>query len=76
MLRQDIGEALQQKYSEVFSGVGKLKDGAAQLHVDPNFSGTANTEDSFQPEIKGRREDPRTHQFGYHRAGRRAYSRG
>ena len=34
---QTIGEVLQEKYSEVFSGVGKLKDQAVQLHIDPNM---------------------------------------
>ena len=33
---QTIGEVLQEKYPEVFSGVGKLKDRAVQLHIDPN----------------------------------------
>ena len=33
---QTIGEALQEKYPEVFSGVGKLKDRTVQLHIDPN----------------------------------------
>ena len=33
-----IGELLQQKYPNVFSGVGKLKDRAVQLHIDPSVT--------------------------------------
>ena len=32
----DSKKFLQEKYPEVFSGVGKLKDRAVQLHIDPN----------------------------------------
>lgn len=39
--QQDIGEALQEKYPEVFSGVGKLKGRAVQLHIDPNVKPVA-----------------------------------
>ena len=38
---QTIGEVLQEKYPEVFSGVGKLKDRAVQLHIDPNVKPVA-----------------------------------
>ena len=38
---QTIGEALQEKYPEVFSGVGKLKDRTVQLHIDPNVKPVA-----------------------------------
>ena len=33
-----IGGLLQQKYPNVFSGVGKLKDRAVQLHIDPSVT--------------------------------------
>ena len=33
-----IGGILQQKYPNVFSGVGKLKDRAVQLHIDPSVT--------------------------------------
>ena len=36
-----IGGILQQKYPNVFSGVGKLKDRAVQLHIDPNVTPVA-----------------------------------
>ena len=36
-----IGGMLQQKYPNVFSGVGKLKDRAVQLHIDPNVTPVA-----------------------------------
>ena len=39
--QQDIGEALQEKYPEVSSGVGKLKGRAVQLHIDPNVKPVA-----------------------------------
>ena len=38
---QTIGKVLQEKYPEVFSGVGKLKDRAVQLHIDPNVKPVA-----------------------------------
>ena len=38
---QTIGGILQQKYPNVFSGVGKLKDRAVQLHIDPNVTPVA-----------------------------------
>jgi len=38
---QTIGEVLQEKYPIVFSGVGKLKDRAVQLHIDPNVKPVA-----------------------------------
>ena len=36
-----IGGILQQKYPNVFSGVGKLKDRAVQLHIDPSVTPVA-----------------------------------
>lgn len=38
---QTIGEVLKEKYPEVFSGVGKLKDRALQLHIAPNVKPVA-----------------------------------
>lgn len=38
---RNIGEILQGKYPGVFSGVGKLKDRAVQLHIDPNVKPVA-----------------------------------
>lgn len=38
---QTIGEVLQEKYLQVFSGVRKLKDRAVQLHIDPNVKPVA-----------------------------------
>ena len=38
---QSIGEVLQDKYPELFSGVGNLKDRAVQLHIDPNVKPVA-----------------------------------
>ena len=38
---RNIGEILQGKYPGVFSGVGKLKDRAVQLHIDPNIKPVA-----------------------------------
>ena len=38
---QTIGEVLQEKYPEVFSGVGKLKDRAVRLLIDPNVKPVA-----------------------------------
>ena len=38
---QTIGEVLQDKYPKVFSGVGKLKDRAVQLHIHPNMKPVA-----------------------------------
>ena len=35
------GGVLQQKYPNVFSGVGKLKDRAVKLHIDPNVKPVA-----------------------------------
>ena len=58
---QTIGEVLQEKYPEVFSGVGKLKDRAVQLHIDPNVKPVAQPirGTPFQSDIKGGRKDPR-----------------
>ena len=38
---QTLGAAMQEKYPEVFSGVGKLKDRTIQLHIDPNVKPVA-----------------------------------
>ena len=38
---QTIGEVLQETYPKVLSGVGKLKDRASQLHIDPNMKPVA-----------------------------------
>ena len=38
---QSIGEVLQEKFPEVFSGVGKLKDRVVQLHIDPKVKPVA-----------------------------------
>ena len=37
----NIGETLQQRYPQVFKGVGKLKDREVQLHIDPNVKPVA-----------------------------------
>ena len=36
-----IGELLQQKYPQVFKGVGKLKDRTVQLHIDTDVRSIA-----------------------------------
>ncbi|KAK3711516.1 hypothetical protein QZH41_016433 [Actinostola sp. cb2023] len=38
---QPIGETIQEKYPEVFRGVGMLKGRAIQLHIDPNVKPVA-----------------------------------
>jgi len=38
---QPIGETIQEKYPEVFRGVGMLKGRAVQLHIDPNVKPVA-----------------------------------
>ena len=38
---QTVDQALQEKYPEVFSGLGKLKDRAVQLHIDPSVKPVA-----------------------------------
>ena len=53
---KNIGEFLQEKYPEVFSGVGKLKDRAVQLHIDPNVRPVAQlirrTPFSLRPKVE------------------------
>ena len=38
---RNIGDTLQEKYPEVFKGVGKLQDRAVHLHIDPNIKPVA-----------------------------------
>ena len=40
---RNIGDTLQEKYPKVFKSVGKLKDRAVQLHIDPDIKPVAQT---------------------------------